>query len=120
MYVGGWVQRYVFWPSSLRLGRRSSAFRGPLGTAVSVLFSFGVVGVLHDVVPYLTDLGGHYRGLCAFLCAGALVVVSHGAEHLAGRVSSSWLRAMLVPTVGRLSLVAFWCSTLVLFVWWDK
>jgi hypothetical protein len=119
-YVGAWVQRYVFWPSSLTMGRRSPFLRGPSGTALAVLVSFGVVGVLHDVVPYLTDLGAHYRGISAFLCAGALVIASYAAEQLVDRISSARLRLVVVPTVARLSLVAFWGSTLALFSWWDK
>jgi hypothetical protein len=78
------------------------------------------VGVLHDVVPYLTDLNPHYRGIAAFVCAGVIVVTWYGAEQLASRVSSNRRRVMVGPVMTRLSVAAFWSSTLALYVWWDK
>jgi hypothetical protein len=119
-YVGGWMQRYVFSPTSLRLTR------GPLrvwptwvSVAAGVLVTFAAVGILHDIVPYFSRLHPEARGLMVFLSAGTLVIVWSAAGRFADLPALSWLRMPVVCSSMRIvSRVMFALAMFTLFAWW--
>jgi D-alanyl-lipoteichoic acid acyltransferase DltB (MBOAT superfamily) len=118
-YVGGWMQRYVFWPASLHLARRRSVALSFMPRAAGVLATFGFVGALHDLSGYFVTTGFFGRSLVVFAVSGALVLVWEAASRL---------RRALVPSAGEgplgrvafgvASRLAFWATTVGLFHWW--
>lgn len=52
MWVGNWARRYLFLPLDLALQRKTR--QGPrfLAATIAVVWSFGVIGLLHDAAKY--------------------------------------------------------------------
>lgn len=78
IWVGHWVQRYVFYPANLSLRRRMRAWPD-CSRAIACLLAFGFMGVLHDAYTYATRLNRPDRAtleltLAFALCAAALLV----------------------------------------------
>jgi hypothetical protein len=119
VYLGGWMQRYVFWPLSMRVGRGGNAVRKRLALAVGVLVTFGAVGLLHDGHRYVTDSLLELRGFGPFFACGVLVFAWASARELVRTLSlrvPHWVERLLAPV----QRVAFWASMLALFVWYTR
>ncbi|HVW23982.1 MAG TPA: MBOAT family O-acyltransferase [Polyangiaceae bacterium] len=117
LYVGEWIQRYVFWPFALELGKYRNSLRSLRGKAIALLVAFATSGLLHDGVLYLEDAHSHYRGSIVFVIAAGLVMVWHVAKRQRTPVPAGSLGPIVTREVSR---AAFWCSTLALFLWWNK
>jgi len=116
-YVGGWLARYVFWPT---VGRRRGARKRAAITrahAVGVLVTFAAIGILHDVCPYFSETGRVGVGLAVFSAMGAVIVAwAAGARLLSGaaaRAGAPWLMRA-APLLARLS---FWVVALGAATW---
>ncbi len=72
-YVGSWFRRYVFYPVAVRL--KQKAERKHVAGSAAVIATFASVGILHDVVPYLTSGDVQYVGVKGFLVSGVAIVV---------------------------------------------
>jgi hypothetical protein len=116
VYLGGWLQRYVFWPLSLHAGRGGGSVRKRLALGAGVLVTFGAVGLLHDGHRYVSDSLVELRAFRPFLACGVLVLSWAGVrELLRGPVRvPRWLERPFAP-VRRL---VFWVAMLGLFVWY--
>ncbi|MET0594150.1 MAG: MBOAT family O-acyltransferase, partial [Polyangiaceae bacterium] len=110
-YLGQWALHYVFFPASLRLGRR---FRSPrvrtLITVASLLGAFALVGILHDAHASFLSLTPKYDQMMMFLANGALVVLWLGLERLGQRAHDDGRLPPWAPRVATaVSWTCLWC-----------
>ena len=114
-YVGGWMQRYVFWPLSLRM-RRNTRSR-VIADVVAIIVTFGVVGILHDVTDFAHSFRIETVGLQAFTLGGVLLLVWVAVERVTALRSAG--RSVFASDLGSgLSRILFWSTMLALYGWW--
>jgi hypothetical protein len=119
-YVGHWLQRYVFWPLSLTMGRSGKrlAYR-PAASAAALLATFLACGLLHEAALYAAAVAPPGPMLRAFATAGALVVSWLGLarvwEVLQRRLPSL---SRLTPFVRAGSRIALWTAIATVFFLW--
>lgn len=83
-WLGRWARRYLYLPAGMFLQRRLPRTLRTLAVPLAVLVTFGVIGLLHDLVPWAASQGDRdpTRGrplvmTVAFAVAGATVVLWH-------------------------------------------
>ncbi len=120
IYVGEWIQRYVFWPTSLRAGRMRSEHSTHWAMVFGVIVAFVAIGALHDAYPYLLGQRAG-RGLVAFTAAGLVAIAWAGVQRwMETRDSVALSRRGLAWVAPVASRGLFWASTLALFFWWRQ
>jgi hypothetical protein len=101
-YVGGWVLRYVFWPTAARHRGTGRTWRLPAAQLLALVGTFAAVGLLHDVYAYAVALDTDWESSSAFVVMGVLVALWGGiprayraiVPHAAGRGSRLGLRVL--------------------------
>jgi hypothetical protein len=79
-WVGDWARRYLFFPIALFMARRGQSWRVSEAAIHSgaVLASFGLMGVLHDLVPLVSYAGTSLVYTKVFLAAAMGVLLWEG------------------------------------------
>lgn len=118
-WLGRWAKCYVYLPLASRAARRLRGRTRRLAIGGAAIATFGLIGVLHDLVPWTAGLAGGYVGrpfvmTWVFLAAGAMLVGWHFASRtrLLGRVHRSLPRG-----IGRGAQRLVFLHVVVLWLW---
>ena len=111
-YVGAWVERYLFAPTAIRLGRvRVGRYRGSVAAQASALMlSFFAMGVMHDAFDFAERRVIHARATGLLTMGGAMalswiIVERSGVLRWSASRLGDARAAWLVPFVGRVAFV---------------
>jgi hypothetical protein len=119
IYMGLWLQRYMFLPLALRWQRHAPRRPRDLGKAAAVVATFAVCGVAHEVAGYALSFAAPVGAALGFtvcgICIVAWLAVARACWSLLARFR--YAPSFAVRCAATVASRAAYCAVLVVFGW---